>query len=114
MRDWADVVACVSALPDVAESTSYGKPAVKHRGKLIAGTTAPGPGSFVLVATADEKDVLLATDPDTFWETEHYRGYGALLVRYGTPARERIALMLARRWWDTATAAERRAFGERP
>lgn len=114
MRDWDAVVAAGLALPGVEPGTSYGKPALKHRGRMLAATTAPDPGSFVLHVALPEKEVLLETDPDTFWQTDHYQGWPAVLVRYGMPASERIALLLARAWWDRATAAQRKAFGDRP
>lgn len=114
MRDWEDVVACASALPDVEIGTTYGKPALKVRGKMIAATTAPDRGSFVLHSPVEEKAVLIATDRDTFWETDHYRGWPAVLVRYGTAAHDRIALLLARAWWDRASRTQRQAFGDRP
>jgi hypothetical protein len=34
-----------------------------------------------------------------------------LLVRYGTPARERIELYIQRAWWDRAKKAQRLAAG---
>lgn len=111
---WTDVIAAGRRLPAVEEGTTYGKLALKLNGRMLAATTAPDPGSFVLRVGVDEKEVLIATDPDTFWETDHYRGWPAVLVRYGTPAAERIALLLARAWWDRAKAAQRRAFGPRP
>ncbi len=114
VNGWEEVVAIGLALPGVEEGTSYGQPALRFRGRTLAGTTAPDPGSFVLHVTPAEKDVLLATDPATFWQTEHYRDWPAVLVRYGTPAAERIALLLERAWWDRATIAQRRARGERP
>ena len=112
--DWHDVVAIGLRLPAVEEGTSYGKPALKLNGKMLAATTAPDPGSFVLHVNAEEKAVLIDTDPATFWETDHYRGWPAVLVRYGTPAGERIAMLLARAWWDRAKAGQRRDFGPRP
>lgn len=114
MKDWAAVVACALALPGAEQGTSYGKPAIKMRGKMIASTTAPDRDSFVLAVTLDDKDVLLETDPDTFWQTPHYDGWPAILVRYGTPATDRIATLLARAWWDRATATQRNAHGPRP
>lgn len=114
MRDWADVVATGLALPDVELGTSYGQPALRFRGGTLAGTTAPDPDSFVLHVAMAEKDVLLATDPATFWQTDHYRGWPAILVRYGTEAGDRIALLLQRAWWDRATQRQRRAWGDRP
>lgn len=114
MKDWAAVVDAGTALPGVELGVSYGKPALKFRGKTLAATTSPEPGSFVLHVTIDEKQVLIDTDQATFWETDHYRGWPAILVRYGSDATERIALLLSRAWWDRATAAQRSVFGVRP
>ena len=114
MKDWADVVAAGLALPGAEQGTAYGEPAVKFRGKVLAATTAPSSGSFVPRVAVEEKEVLIETDPGTFWETDHYRGWPAILVRYGTAAEDRVALLLARAWWDRATTAQRREHGERP
>ncbi len=114
MKDWDAVVAYARTLPGVELGTSYGCAALKVRGKTIAGTTAPDPASFVLHTTADEKPVLMETDPDTFWQTPHYDGWPVVLARYGTDADERIRLLIARAWWDRATKAQRTAYGERP
>nr|WP_277923887.1 MmcQ/YjbR family DNA-binding protein [Sphingomonas hankookensis] len=102
------------ALPGVEEGTSYGQPALRFRGKTLAGTTAPDSDSFVLHVSLAEKEVLLDTDPATFWQTDHYRDWPAVLVRYGTPVTDRIALLLERAWWDRATLTQRRGRGERP
>lgn len=114
MKDWDAVVKACAALPGVEQGTSYGKPALKFRGKTLAATKAPDPDSFVLHVTTEDKDVLIATDPATFWQTDHYRGWPAILVRYGHDASDRIALLLARAWWDQATKAQRLSFGPRP
>lgn len=114
MKDWDAVVAAGLKLPGVETGTTYGKPSLKLRGRMLAATTAPDPRSFVLHAPVEEKEILIATDPETFWETDHYHGWSAVLVRYGTPATERIELLLARAWWDRASARQRREHGDRP
>lgn len=114
MKDWPAVVAHALTLPGAEVGTAYGKPAIKVRGKTIAGTTAPDPDSFVLHTTSDEKAVLLETDPDTFWQTPHYEGWPVVLVRYGTAATERIAMLIERAWWDRASKAQRTSYGDRP
>ncbi|MFD1786966.1 MmcQ/YjbR family DNA-binding protein [Sphingomonas floccifaciens] len=114
MKDWDAVVAHALTLPGVEVGTAYGRPALKVRGKTIAGTTSPDPGSFVLHTTADEKTVLLETDPATFWQTTHYDGWPVVLVRYGSDAVGRIVLLIERAWWDRASKAQRMAYGERP
>lgn len=114
MKNWDHVVATGLALPGVVIGTTYGKPALLLRGKMLAATTAPDRASFVLHVALTEKEVLIETDPASFWETDHYRGWPAVLVRYGTDADARIALLLERAWWDRATVTQRRARGERP
>lgn len=112
MKNWDDVLAFACGLPGVVMESHYGHPVPKHHGKALV---APGRevGSFCLMVTHDEKAILLETDPDTFWETDHYRGYPAVLVRYGGD-RERIETLIRRRWWDLAKKPERTAFGDRP
>lgn len=72
------------ALPGVEESTAYGFPALKVRGKLLACVPAnrsAEPGSLVLRMDFDDRAELLAADPDVYYVTDHYAGYNAVLVR---------------------------------
>lgn len=110
---WAEAAAFALSLPETEMSTSYGKPAVKLNGKafIYPGREA---GSFAIASPLDEKEMLMATDPDTFWETPHYNGWPAVLVRFGSPDRERIELVIRRAWWDRASKAQRAAVGPRP
>lgn len=73
-----------ATLPGVEESTAYGMPALKIRGKLLA--TLPAnrsvePNSLVVCVSSEQRDELLATDPDVYYLTEHYEGYDNVLVR---------------------------------
>jgi hypothetical protein len=113
MKDWDEAVATALALDGVEIALWWGTPCPKINGK---GFMAPGrePGSFALSVTRAEKEMLFETDPDTFWQTAHYANYPMLLVRYGTPAHDRIALYIRRAWWDRLKAAQRKAAGERP
>lgn len=110
---WEEVMAFGLALPDTEESTSYGRPAVKVRGKAFV---FPGreSGSFAVASPLDEKELLMETDPETFWETDHYSGWPAVLVRFGSAERERIETVITRAWWDRASKAQRADFGPRP
>ncbi|TFI56860.1 hypothetical protein E2493_18110 [Sphingomonas parva] len=110
---WDEVIAFALGLPETELSTSWGRPAVKLRSKafLYPGREA---GSFAVAAPLPEKEMLIETDPGTFWETDHYRGWPAVLVRYGSPERERIETVITRAWWDRASKAQRAGFGERP
>jgi hypothetical protein len=115
MKDWEEAAAYACSLPDVVVDKWWGTPCPKINGK---GLMAPGrePGSFALMVTKAEKEILFETDPETFWQTDHYRNYPMLLVRCGTDARERIELYIQRAWWDRAKKPQRAAAGleERP
>lgn len=113
MRDWDEACAYALSLPDVEMASWWGNPCPKVNGK---GFMSPGreAGSFALSVTHSEKEMLFETDPDTFWQTDHYRNYPMLLVHYGEEARERIELYIQRAWWDRAKLAQRKAFGDRP
>jgi len=112
-NDWAEVSAFALSLPNTELSTSYGKPAVKQNRKAFV---YPGreAGSFAIASPLEEKEMLIDTDPGTFWETPHYSGWPAVLVRFGSPDRERIELVMRRAWWDRASKAQRVEFGPRP
>ena len=110
---WEEVATFALSLPDTKLSTSYGKPAVKICDKAFI---FPGreKGSFAVMSPMDEKELLMETEPDTFWETPHYSGYPAVLVRFDSPAHERIEMVIQRAWWDRASKAQRTEFGPRP
>lgn len=113
MTKWEQVEAFALALPGTQSSTSYRQPAVKVDGKTFL-STGHEPGSFHVRAPHDEKTVLLETDPATFWQTPHYANWPGLLVRHESVDPERVRLVIARAWWDSAKPATRKAFGDRP
>ena len=41
-------------------------------------------------------DMLIETDPATFWQTPHYVGWPAVLVRYATDDPDRVRAMIER------------------
>jgi len=72
------------ALPGVEESTAYGSPALKVRGKLLACVPthrSAEPGSLAVRVGFDDRSELLAAAPDVYYVTDHYLGYSAVLVR---------------------------------
>lgn len=110
---WDEVVAFACALPEVEMLPFYGTPCPKVNGKAFVSPGREG-GSFHVMSSHEEKEVLLETDPDTFWQTPHYEGWPGLLVRFGSDDPERVADVIRRAWWDRAKKAQRAAFGDRP
>jgi hypothetical protein len=81
---WAELVALAGELPEFAESTSYGRPALKVRGKFFAALRA-NPDAIVVKCDLEEKPLLLDAHPNVLFETPHYHGYGAMLIRLDAP-----------------------------
>jgi hypothetical protein len=72
------------ALPGVEESTAYGAPALKVRGKLLACVPthrSAEPSSLAVRVDFDDRAELLAAAPDVYYLTDHYLNYNAVLVR---------------------------------
>ncbi len=113
LDNWDQVVAFALSLPDTYMESFYGAPAPKVNKKAFV---SPGrePDSFHVPSPHHEKELLLETDPDTFWQTAHYEGWPGLLVRYGSADSDRVRTVIMRAWWDKASKAQRTAFGERP
>jgi hypothetical protein len=83
-------------LPGVVEAASYGTPALKVGGKLIA--RIKDRDTLVLMSTMDEKEMLLQTAPDIYFETDHYKGWPSLLVRLGRIGDEELRHRLETAW----------------
>ena len=113
LRSWEDVTGFALGLADTELATSWGKPAIRVNGKAFL-YTGREPDSFAVASPLPEKELLIETDPDTFWETAHYRGWPAVLVRYGSSERERIETVITRAWWDRLKKPQRLTYGERP
>jgi hypothetical protein len=93
--DWNFIADYACTLPRAAPARHYGKPAVKVDGRAILGPSREE-GSFVLHIDADTKQILMETDPETFWESPHYKGWPCVLVRYDTTDPGRVLEMVRR------------------
>jgi hypothetical protein len=82
--DWASLVALARELPEFEESTSYGRPALKVRGKFFAALRT-NPDAIVVRCDGEEKPFLLEARPDILFETPHYHGWPYMLVRLDAP-----------------------------
>ncbi|MEI6487179.1 MAG: MmcQ/YjbR family DNA-binding protein [Sphingomonadales bacterium] len=107
---WDEVVAIALALPGTVRGTSYGRDAVLMRGKMIV-VIGREPDHFVLRASLDQVEILMLTDPDCFYQTPHYVGWPAVLVRLAEADRDRIAGLVEQAWAGLSTAAQRKARG---
>ena len=84
MIGWDDLVALARELPEFEESTSYGRPALKVRGKFFAALRT-NPDAVVVRCDLEEKPLLLEARPEVLFETPHYHGWGYMLIRLDAP-----------------------------
>jgi hypothetical protein len=105
IASFGEAVAFALTLPDTELSTSYGKPAVKvisnDRAFLYSGHEDRT--SFGIAIDLDTIEMLKETDPDTFWQTPHYEGWPAVLIRFDSADPDRVRAMIERsRDWTAA------------
>jgi hypothetical protein len=101
MVSFARVKKFAAALPGVEESTSYGTPALKVRGKLMARLREDNE-TLVLRVAWEERERVLAVSPEVFFLTDHYRNHPWVLLRLpaATPSQVRAGLRHA--WQQSA------------
>jgi hypothetical protein len=84
-------------LPGVEDSTSYGTPALKVRGKLLARLHQSGE-CLVLRCGLFDREILMQSDPEVFFITDHYRDYPWILVRFSALDVGSLPELLERAW----------------
>ena len=94
---FSEVSELAKALPGVIESTSYGTPALKVDGKLLARLKENGE-TLVLRMDFVNRDLLLRAEPDLFFLTDHYLNYPSVLLRLKEVTRKRMAELLEDAW----------------
>ena len=110
---WEEVRAIALSFPEVEESTSYGTPAFKVKGKFLT-RLRPEDDSLVLVDVPfDEREMLIAAEPATFHTTPHYKDYPSVLARLDTLHPGSLRNFLERRWRNVAPKRLVKAFDER-
>jgi hypothetical protein len=92
-----EVSELAKALPGIIESTSYGTPALKIDGKLLARLKEDGE-TLVLRMDFVNRDLLLRAEPDLFFLTDHYLNYPSILLRLKEVTRKRMAELLEDAW----------------
>ncbi|WP_246675370.1 MmcQ/YjbR family DNA-binding protein [Mesorhizobium sp. B2-3-4] len=90
-----------AGLSEIVETTSYGTPALKVGKKLIA--RVKDAETIVLTCPLDEKEMLLEAAPSIYFETDHYKGWPALLVRLGEIAPDELRHRIEQAWLRQAS-----------
>lgn len=88
-------------LPGVTEAAPHGHPCLKAHGRMWC-IWSPYVDAAVFRASHDERDMLMAADPQTFLLHPHYANYDYVLVRAGHIDPDWAKARLLAQWRDTA------------
>ncbi len=105
LDSWEKAAAFALSLPDTMLSTSYGKAAVKvaSNGRAFLYPGREADSSFAVAIDLDSIEILKETNPDSFWQTPHYEGWPAVLVRFDSRDSGRVRSLIERsRDWTAA------------
>lgn len=99
------------ALPDVEDSTMYGKLALKVRGKLLACVAvnkSAEPGSLAVRIDFEQRAGLLQEAPEIYYVTDHYRPYPMVLVRLPRIPADQLRDLLGAAWRFVTAESEKK------
>jgi hypothetical protein len=94
---FAQVRLAAQTLPGIQDSTSYGTPALKVRGKLLARLHQSGE-CLVLRSDLLDREILMQSDPHVFFITDHYRDHPWVLVHFAAVDPRALPDLLERAW----------------
>lgn len=97
-----DVRAFAFKRPGVTEGTAYGHPCLKAHGKFLTRVWEDGDTLVCPGVGFDEREMLIETEPETFFVTDHYKGYPYILIRLSRADAGTVQAFLERRWRATA------------
>lgn len=103
LKQWAKTVKLASVLPDVVEDRSYGTPALKTKGKLIARLRSEAEGGLAVRCDLLDREMLMQADPDTFYITDHYANYPMVLINLHAVRWAAMPELLETAWKMVAT-----------
>ncbi len=87
----------ILAFPGVEEGPSYGTPGFRVRKKFLARLWEDGE-TLVVKCGDEERDFRMQADPNTFFITDHYRGYPTVLIRLTKVRRDDLRDVLEEAW----------------
>jgi len=111
VADFERVARCPAYLPEVERSTSYGTLSLKVKGKSFCRIKEGMEGVLVVMIPLELKEALLESEPTKYFETPHYSGWPAMLVRIDAVSDEELSTRLECAWAEKAPARLKKEFG---
>lgn len=94
-----DVRRIALSLPGAFERASYGgRPSWRTEPRVFAWVRDEPDALVVWVASLEDKEELVAAEPDKFFTTSHYDGHPVVLVRLDTIDPDEVHELIAESW----------------
>lgn len=110
LDSWDKVEAFALSLPGTGRGSSYRMPSVfvAANGRGIVWTGREADTSFAVMIDLGTVEMLKETEPETYWQSKHYEGYPAVLVRYDSPDPERVRWVIEQAYEQAAAMLPKR------
>ncbi len=95
--------------PGVMEGRSYGLPSFLLNGRFLARFRDDDTVLVLQLATIGERDVLMDLDERSFFFTDHYRNYPAVLVRLAEVPPSLLGAVIKECWQHVAALPPKRS-----
>lgn len=102
----------LARLPGVEEGPCYGTPGFRVKGKFLARLREDG-DTLAVKCGDDARDLWMEADPSAFFVTDHYLGYGTVLIRLSAVAPDALREVLEEAWRRLATKRLLAEYGAR-
>jgi hypothetical protein len=104
LDSWDKVSAFALTLPGTEAATSWGAPAVKvaANGRAFLYPGRERDTSFAVAIDLGTIELLKETEPETYWQSPHYEGWPAVLVRFDSSDAERVRDVIRRAFEQSA------------
>jgi hypothetical protein len=106
-EEFGEVRRIALALDNVEEGMSYGTAAFKVGGELFVRMHQDGE-SLVVRTDFEQREELMASDPETYYITDHYLNYEWILIRLSRVHPDALR-DLVRMAWRLASTSKRRS-----
>ena len=97
-RTYERVCALALKLPGVELGTSYGTPAIKVKGMLMARLRSEAEGGLAIRCDFVERQMLLQAAPEAFFLTPHYQDYPMILIKLEVVRTDALPDLIERAW----------------
>lgn len=105
-----DMFAFALALPGAEDGKLFDGRCVRVRGKPVLNECRE-PGALSLSLDLPAIDFLIETEPETYFQTPHFKGYPSVLVRPDNADRARLEKQIELAWARRASKAQKAARG---